>query len=238
LAWIFFQISIQIIGRADVIFVSTPELMDYLIGRCFNKKKLVLTGFGIESDLIKKSEPDEKYKIDALFVGRINETKGIYDMLKVLNIVRKNYPNFQLAIVGEGDEETEARFKEKIKNLDLGSNIQFLGYKNGMEKYNIIKSAKCFWFLSVSKSESFGVALLEAVCSGIPSFAYDLVQFPRIYQNGEVDISPKGNYKAVAQKVIKLFESGNFDNKKGKNLLARYSWEKIAETEYTAINNL
>lgn len=238
LAWIFFQISIQMIGRADVIFVSTPELMDYLIGRRFNKKKLVLTGFGIESDLIKKSKPDEKYKIDALFVGRINETKGIYDMLKVLNIVRKSYPNFQLAIVGEGDEETEACFKEKIKNLDLGSNIQFLGYKNGMEKYNIIKSAKCFWFLSVSKSESFGVALLEAVCSEIPSFAYDLAQFPRIYQNGEVDISPKGNYKTVAQKVIKLFESGNFDNEKGKNLLARYSWEKIAETEYTAINNL
>ncbi|MCX6762349.1 MAG: glycosyltransferase, partial [Candidatus Moranbacteria bacterium] len=168
LAWFFFRISICMIRKADIVFASTPEIMGWLIRKRFDKRKLVPTSFGIESDLIKKAKIDERYKFDALFVGRINETKGIYDMLKVLNIVRKSYPNFQLAIVGEGDEKTEARFKEKIKNFDLGNNIQFLGYKNGMEKYNIIKSAKCFWFLSVSKSESFGVALLEAVCSGIP----------------------------------------------------------------------
>lgn len=238
LAWIFFQISIQMIGRADVIFVSTPELMDYLIGRRFNREKLVPTGFGIESDLIKKAKPEEKYKIDALFVGRINETKGIYDMLKVLKIIIKKFPNFQLAIMGEGDAKTKKHFKKEIKRLDLENNVKFLGYRNGMEKYNIIKSAKSFWFLSVSKSESFGVALLEAVCSGIPSFAYDLPQFSRIYQSGEVDISPKGDHRAVAKKVIELFEKSNFCNEKGKLLVDKFSWEKIAETEYAAINNL
>jgi glycosyltransferase involved in cell wall biosynthesis len=155
-----------------------------------------------------------------------------------LKIVRKKYPNFQFSIMGEGDIGTKERFKKKIEELGLRDNVHFLGYRNGLEKYNIIKSAKCFWFLSVSRSENFGVALLEAVCSGIPAFVYNLPQFPRIYQNHEVDVSPMGDYKAVAEKVIKLFESGEFSNEKGKKLIDKYSWEQVAETEYNAIKNL
>ncbi|PIV84267.1 MAG: hypothetical protein COZ28_01370 [Candidatus Moranbacteria bacterium CG_4_10_14_3_um_filter_44_15] len=238
LAWIFFQISIQMIKRADIVFASTPEIMDYLAGRHFDKKKLVLTGFGIEADLIEKAQPDERYQIDALFTGRINETKGIYDMLKVLKIVKQKYPEYQLAVMGEGDAKTKKCFEKEIKKSGLENNVQFLGYRNGIEKYNIIKSAKCFWFLSVSKSESFGVALLEAVSSGIPAFAYDLPQFARLYPNGEVYISPKGDCKLVANKVIKLFESGNFRNEKGEKLLGKYSWEKIAEIEYEEIRKI
>ena len=122
--------------------------------------------------------------------------------------------------------------------MDLENNVQFLGFRTGQEKFNIIKSAKCFWFLSVSKSESFGVALLEAVCSGISSFAYDLPQFARLYPNGEVDISSMGDYEQVAEKVKRLFEKGDFSNEKGKLLLGKYSWEKVAEIEYNAIKNL
>jgi len=238
LAWIFFQISIQMIKRADIVFASTPEIMDYLAGRHFDKKKLVLTGFGIEADLIEKAQPDERYQIDALFTGRINETKGIYDMLKVLKIVKQKYPEYQLAVMGEGDAKTKKCFEKEIKKSGLENNVQFLGYRNGIEKHNIIKSARCFWFLSVSKSESFGVALLEVVSSGIPAFAYDLPQFARLYPNGEVYISPKGDYKLVANKVIKLFESGNFRNVKGEKLLGKYSWEKIAEIEYEEIRKI
>jgi len=238
LAWIFFRISLFMIRKADIVFASTPEIQKYLLSAGFDNKKVILTGFGIESAFIEKAQPDEKFQSDALFVGRINETKGIYDMLKVLKIISKKYPNFQLAIMGDGDEITKRNFKKEIKKEELKNNIRFLGYRNGMNKYNIVKSAKSFWFLSVSKSESFGVALLEAVCSGIPAFAYDLPQFSWLYPNGEVDISPKGNYKLVAEKVLKLFESGNFTNEKGKLLLGKYSWEKIAEIEYSAIKNL
>jgi glycosyltransferase involved in cell wall biosynthesis len=226
------------IKKADLVFASTPEVKEFLLSVGFQPEKVVLTGCGIESELIEKAKLDEKYRIDTLFTGRINDTKGIYDMLKALKIIMGKYPKFQLAIMGEGDAQTKANFKKEIKKLDLENNIQFLGYKDGMEKYNIIKSARCFWFLSVSKSENFGVALLEAVCSGVPAFAYDLPQFSWLYPNGEVDISPKGNYKMVAEKVIKLFDNGNFTNEKGKLLLGKYSWEKIAEIEFEKINSL
>lgn len=238
LAWIFFRISLRMMRRADIIFASTPEIKVFLALHGFKNKNVITTGFAVENELIEKAAADKKYNIDALFAGRINETKGIYDMLKVLEILKKKYHGFQLAFMGDGDIKTKAAFHKKILELGLKNNICFLGFRSGIEKHEIIKSARCFWFLSNSKSESFGVALLEAVCSGVPAFAYDLPQFEWLYLNGEVDISPKGDYKMVAEKVIKLFESGNFANEEGKLLLGKYSWEKIAEIEYDAIKNL
>ena len=238
LAWIFFRISLRMIRRADAVFASTPEIKGYLIKKGFLENEVVETGFAVENEMIEMARANDRYRIDALFVGRINETKGIFDMLKVLSLVTKKYPDFQLVFMGGGDATTKKKFQRKIKETGLENNVQFLGYKNGMEKYNIIKSAKNFWFLSVSKSESFGVALLEAVCSGIPAFAYDLPQFSRLYLNSEIDISPRGDYKTVAERVIKLFESGNFHNIEGEKLLGKYSWEKIAEIEYGEIRKI
>ncbi len=237
LAWIFFQVSVFMLRKADVVFVPTEEIKDYLLKRKFPPGKLVRTGFAVENYMIEKARKNEDWKIDALFVGRINETKGIYDMLKVLELLVEKYPHFQFAIMGAGDVATEKKFKSRINEMNLLKNVLFLGFKTGQEKYNIIKSAKCFWFLSVSESESFGMALLEAVCSGVPAFAYKLPQFSWLYPNGEIDVSPKGDWKMVAEKVLKLFESGNFENEKGKLLLGKFSWKKIAEMENNAIKN-
>lgn len=236
LAWLFFQISLILLRKADIIFVISEDLRNYLIEKGFDKDKLVLTGNAVEQDLIKKAKPNPKYNIDAIFVGRINETKGIYDMLDVLEIIREKYPNFQLAIMGRGDIATEKKYKEEIKKRGLEKNIKFLGFKSGLEKFNIIKSSKIFLFLS--KSESFGIALLEAVCCGLKCFAYDLPAYKNIYKNNEVNIFKKGDISGVAKAIIETFKKKNFSNPRGKILLHEYSWDKIAEIEFNSFKRL
>lgn len=152
LGWIFFQISILLMRRADIVYAPTLEIKDYLLCRGYREKKVVETSFAVENEMIEKASPQEDLRTDALFIGRINDTKGIFDMLKVLSIITKKYPNFRLAIVGDGDKNTKKRFKNKIAALKLENNVYFFGFVTGQRKYNIIKSAKCFWFLSVSPS--------------------------------------------------------------------------------------
>ena len=236
LAWGFFQMSLFFLKRADRIFVISKTLGDYLIKKGFDKEKIILTGNAVEIDLIKKARRYKKYNIDSLFVGRINETKGIYDMLNVLEIVKKKYPNFQLAIMGTGDIVTEKKYKGEIKNRELEKNVQFLGYKTGLEKFNIIKSSKIFWFLS--KSESFGIALLEAVCCGVKAFAYDLPAYKNIYKDNEILTFKKDDFHSVANVVIKTFDKKDFDNPCGKLLLNRYSWNRIAKIEFDNFSRL
>jgi glycosyltransferase involved in cell wall biosynthesis len=238
LAWVFFRISLIFIRHADIIFTISPELRQFLIKNHFNKNKIVVTGNGIEIDLLKKAKKNNTYQFDALFIGRINETKGIFDMLEVLDTVKKTYPNFKLAILGKGDQNTKNKFTKQIKNLKLEKNIIMLGYIAGVEKFKIIKNSKSFWFLSVSKSESFGIALMEAVSCGIPSFAYKLPVFTKIYKNNEVIFSPIHRTDIVAKKVLSLFSSKKFSNPNGKKLLGKYTWENITKIENKAINRL
>ena len=231
LAWSFFHLSLIFLRKADYIFVISDELKDYLIRRGYGKDKVVLTGNAVETNLIKKAKCDKKYDIDVLFIGRINETKGIYDMLNVLEMVNKKYPDFQLAVMGRGDATTEREFKQKIKEMGMEKNVQFLGYKTGLEKFNIIKSSKIFLFLSKSKSESFGIALLEAVCCGVKAFAYKLKPYENIYKHGEVNLFSIGDYRSVAKEVIKTFDDKSFGNSKGELLVDKYNWDRIAEIE-------
>ncbi|MDD2703351.1 MAG: glycosyltransferase [Candidatus Omnitrophica bacterium] len=238
LAWFFFRVSLVFLKEADAICAISGELKRFLIENGFDESKITVTGNGVETDLIEKVERPAQCDIDALFIGRINETKGIYEMLKILALVKKQIPDFHLAIMGAGDATTEREFRRAIRDAGLERNIQFLGYKSGEEKFRIIKSSKCFWFFSVSDSESFGVALLEAVCSGVPAFAYDLLPFRDIYRNGEVTLVKIYDCVSAAEKIISLFNKGDFSNKRGEMLLFRYQWDIIAETEYVVFNRV
>jgi glycosyltransferase involved in cell wall biosynthesis len=236
LAWLFFQISLILLKKADLIFTISNDLKNYLLKKGFPRKQIVVTGNGVDVDLIKRAKKDKKYNFDTLFVGRINEDKGIYHLLEVVNIVKGGKPRFQLAIMGRGDEATEKQFKYTIKKRGLEKNIRFLGYKTGFEKFSILKSCRCFLFLSLN--ESFGVALLEAVCCGLPAIAYDLPPYKNIYKNNEVAFFKENDFHSIAQKLIKILNQKPKENVSGKQLLNQYRWDRIAKIEFKAMQNL
>ncbi|SRR5258706_5376352 len=233
LAWIFFQLSLILLKSADHIFVVKPELKKYLIKKGFDESKLVVTGNGVEKDLILKAKDQKKYQSDGLFVGRINEAKGIYDLLRVLVLVKKELPKFNLAIMGGGDPQTIKMFIAKIKALKLKKDVNLLGYKKGQEKYDIIKSCKVFLFLS--HTESVPVAPLEAVCSGKITLVYDLDAY-KMYKNNEVIKFKQGDYQSVANKIIEIYKKGDFTNKAGTLLLNKYDWKSISAIEFKYIS--
>jgi len=229
LAVLFFYISLHLIKKADRVCAISDDLRDYLLASGFKNGKLLVTGNAVESKLIQQAAASKYFEYDALFVGRINEVKGIYDMIEVLKIILPHYGQFKLAIIGEGTESTISKYKQYIFDSGLEKNVIFLNKKVALEKFNIFKKSKCFWFLSYN--ESFGVALLEAACCGLPAFVYDLSVYKKLYQNGELIISPIGDIRTVAKNVLALFSSARFENAAGVMLINKYSWEAIAEKE-------
>ncbi len=118
-----------------------------------------------------------------------------------------------------------------ISKFGLSGNVRWCGYVSGFRKYRIFANSKIFLF--PSRRESFGVALLEAVCSGARAVVYDLPVFRKIYKRGEVSFVPLKNTKDFAEEVVKLMRKGQYPNKKGLELLgsSRYSYQRIAQLE-------
>jgi glycosyltransferase involved in cell wall biosynthesis len=100
-----------------------------------------------------------------LAVGRLSREKGFDLLLRALAIVRKRFPDADLAIAGAGPEE--AALKAQCRDLDLESAVRFAGHVAHPSAYFPGASA----FVLSSRHEGLPNALLEAAGGGLPIVA-------------------------------------------------------------------
>ena len=99
-----------------------------------------------------------------LFVGRLSEEKGIYDLPDILADVKKRVPNAVLAIAGAGPED--AKIKAALPDAI------FLGWTQHEKLPAYYSSADIL--LLPSRFDTFGVVVLEALSCGCPVAAYNM----------------------------------------------------------------
>ncbi len=238
LAYLFYQLSLFLLRKADKVFVISEELKLLLINKGFKKEKIVLTSNAVDALKIKKAIALRRHWCDGLFMGRIDEAKGVFDLVKICQLIVKKYPAFTLWIAGSGDKGTENKLIKKINAQKLKKNIKLLGYVSGFKKFRLLSNCKIFLF--PSKSESFGVALLEAVCSGKMAVAYNLPAYKTIYLKNELIIAPLNNVNTFSKKVIDILNRKKFKNINGLKLLdsSQYKYSRIAQLEMDNFNKI
>lgn len=97
-----------------------------------------------------------------LSICSLSPIKNLEFLSAVLQKVKLLNPNFCWIIAGPYDNPYGKKLKKKISK-NLGQNVWFAGAINHSEKYTLLKVSTIF--LSASKSENFGLAILEALMS-------------------------------------------------------------------------
>lgn len=235
LAYFFYRLSLFFLKKADYLFVVTKLIKLNLIQEGFSKSRLIVTGNGVENRYIENGKQAKKYIYDSIFIGRINETKGLYYMARVVKKIVSKMPNYKIAVMGRGDDESEKKYLKYLKEVGVYNNFVFLGFLTGKSKFDAIKQSKSFLFLS--PSESFGVALLEAYCCGLPCFVYDLDAYHYIYKKNDIHTFPVGEVVEVAAKMIKVIKQISKPHLPRKNMVRRFNWKRIADIEYEKITS-
>lgn len=112
--------------------------------------------------------PDLNGKIKFVFVARLMESKGLYELLEVAKMLNENRFNFQLDIFGGGNILPD--LQKIIDNNGLQSIVTLHGsVQQGWKK---IYEGHCFVF--PSWYEGFSGSLVEAMITGIPIIASDI----------------------------------------------------------------
>jgi len=108
--------------------------------------------------------PDTSFTI--LNVGRLSHQKNQEFLLRLLQLL----PDYHLVIIGEG----ELRFNLELlaKELGISERVKFLGELPYAEVRKFYELADVFAF--PSQFESFGLALVEAMRSGLPVLTSDI----------------------------------------------------------------
>lgn len=101
-------------------------------------------------------------------VGRLSYEKGFDDLIDIFSLVNKIYPDWNLNIIGDGFEYN--KLQKKIENYKLEDKIKLHGYQD--KEYINEQLYHSSIYVLPSRSESFGIVILEAFSFGIPAIAF------------------------------------------------------------------
>jgi glycosyltransferase involved in cell wall biosynthesis len=154
-------------SRAHRTLVTTPSMMRLLEARGF--RNLALWGRGVDTDLFR---PRGKDFLDLprpvwLYIGRVAVEKRVEDFLKL------DLPGTKL-VVGDGPAAADlrARYPDAV----------YAGYRHGEDLAAHIAASDVFVF--PSRTDTFGLVLLEAMACGIPVAAYPVAGPIDVVRNG------------------------------------------------------
>jgi len=220
---------------ADVVFLNNQQVRDDLVKMGFDSKKLFVTGLGgIDIKRIKNEESRMK-EFDSCFLGRLNPTKGIFDLPKIWQKVVEKIPSAKLIIIGGGEEWAE-KLRSQISDLGLAENIKLTGFVDEEEKYKFLNQSKVFVFPSYE--EGWGMAVAEALASRLPVVAYDLPSYREVFPEAFLTVKV-GDTEAMAQAILNLLQNESDRRswrEKGYNVVQRYDLDKIAKEQWEIIS--
>lgn len=140
----------------------------------------------------------------ALSIGRFTDVKQQIILLQIWNslVNEKQIKNWKLFLVGEG--ELKSQFKLYINTNNLQDHVFLKSPRQDVEFY--YKQASLF--LLTSKTEGFGMVLLEAISFGLPCISFDCPSGPRdIIRDAEngflIALNDQISYEKAVVKFIK-----------------------------------
>lgn len=126
---------------------------------------------GIEVPELPRTPRELGAPLKVLFVGSLQEGKGVLEILKTAAILRDrgHAGGFVFDVVGRWmDEDFERETLRLHEQLELGDIVRFPGQLTGDDKWNAYRDSDVFFFPSHYPSEASPIVLMEALGMGLP----------------------------------------------------------------------
>lgn len=154
-----------------------------------------------ESDILRKKElaPNGEYVLS--HISNFRKVKRLQDVVSTFDLVRKKIPA-KLVLAGDGPERFAA--EQQCKDLGICQDVHFVGNVQSAEEILCISDL----FLLPSETESFGLAALEALASGVPVISSNSGGLPEVNEQGYSGyLSKVGDVQDMAKNALHILSS-------------------------------
>lgn len=153
------------------------------------------------ADLNLENVKQEKGSI--VCIGRLRKYKGVQDLIKAVPIIKRDFPQVKVYIMGRGQYEKE--LKELSGSLGLNENVIFPGYVSTQEKFKLIASSQLL--VMPSYREGFATPIFEAQMCGAVPVVSDGVGIKELVIPGKTGlVYARGDPAGLAECVVRLFK--------------------------------
>lgn len=165
-----------IFDNVDTIIVLSDGWKE-VIGRITRNQNIVSINNPIAFDREKPEDRSERAPA-FLFLGRLEESKGVNELFDAFSIVKREFGDAQLWCGGYIAKDLE----ERVNLAAEDESVRILGWLQGEEKERVLREAMVF--VLPSWWEGMPISILEAMAVGLPIVASDVGGIPDVVTDG------------------------------------------------------
>lgn len=228
----FYRFALKNLAKA----IAVSSAVETELAKTFPREKIMAISNGINVDHFgngDKLKPREQFRFEhnipsdsqlIVIVGELKALKGQEDFVLASQIVAEKFPKAYFIIVGK-EPSFEKKYRQKLKRL-----IKVFGLKEKYLWLNWVEDTAtllhtCDVFVSASHTESFGLAILEAMASGTAVVATETKGASELL--GNENLVPIENPTKLAEAICDILSN----QVKRNNLIERN--QKIAKERFT-----
>lgn len=227
---------LYLLRQADRIFVQTELERQAVLGQDVKEERVILQGLGVdpvECTGGSRQRANDRWALPTdgpLRLGHLanlSEEKGTVDLLRAVTMLHERGVRFTLLLAGP----SMPNFKRAWEQLPAAvrSQVHLLGILKDEEKPDFFASLDVF--VLPSRSDSFGLVLLEAWANGMPCVGYRAGGIAEVIRHEEDGyLAPCGDIKALADYLEELLTDDEQRTTLGKHgqvkVLKDYRWEE------------
>ena len=201
-------------------------------------KEMYIFENGIEDYFLNQfKENHNNYEYLCIFIGRLEQRKGLEYMKKIYLKLAKKLPNSKLLIMyGASKEEAVCEIKEYFSNNGIINNIILVGMVSRETLVNnyIDRSKVC---VVTSLYEGFSLSIAEVIARGVPVVCFDL-PFTKLLGDAIIKV-PFPDTDAFVETIVRLDKEGFPDSERKrirKFALENFSFERAAKIMHSNLN--
>ncbi len=241
LAFPFKQISMFLEGQAlpfvyrniEMVAVSPSAKKSFESIGLGKSRAINIVEPGVE---IKKAKIAKTKFPSVIYLGRLRPYKFIDLLIMAVSNAKVTIPDIKLYIAGSGEDEH--RLKTIAAQLEMGSNIEFLGKVSDEEKAELF--TKSWIAVQPSMVEGWGITNIEANLCGTPVIAANVDGLKDSVLDGQTGLLVKPmDPEAIEAAILKLVKDTKLRNALAKNAVAwgqNFSWPTCSNKFMEVIN--
>ena len=229
-AWWLERVSMRL---PDVIIAASSQTAERLRQYLPADARVVVAPSGVDMELI-SSAPAHAARADVVAVGRLIRHKRLDMLLDAVALLRQKGTGVSCRIVGDGPER--ASLHRQAASLGVADLVDFRhDVKSQQQLYGHLKAASAFVF--PSEREGFGIALLEALASGLPVIT---TSAPDNLARHLASRSARGvvchpSSEALAAAIASVLHNGGPAGGDDDDWIGEFGWEAVADRVAEAV---
>lgn len=227
----FLRMQTRVVRRLKhVITVSDCSRTDIAKAFAINRDAIALIYNGIDTEVFKPCPQVPRAERRLIATASADQPlKGLHFLLKAFVILRKEFPDLRLLVIGK--PKPGGKTEKLIRRLHLGEELQF---ERGISTQALVERyAGSTLAVVPSIYEGFGLPAGEAMACGVPVVSTDGGALPEVVGDAGV-IVPTADAEALAAAIAALlnnpFQRAELAQRGRERILAKFSWRVVAHT--------